>query len=117
MNVTCRKCGALVPDDHAFCTECGAVMAEEKSGPPRAENPPHLAATISAKYTPVQPTPARGTEAGGKRDERTHPAQQQGVTTPVKAKSSSALYFVLGLLAVLALGALLFYLLGIMWAE
>lgn len=36
----CSQCGMKVPDDSAFCHECGAAMAQEvQAGPPQAGQP------------------------------------------------------------------------------
>jgi hypothetical protein len=117
MNVTCRKCGALVPGDHAFCTECGAVLAEETRKSAPADDSPEFAATISGQYPlPTTEVPAPKPKEAEMRDSAPQ-VRSQAVTTPVKARSRSGIYFILGLVAVLLLGGLLFYLFGIILSR
>ena len=118
MNVTCKKCGALVPADHAFCTECGAVLAEETQRGAHGEDSPEFAATMSGQY-PLPTTEAPAAERKKEAEERDSATQarSQAITTPAKARPRSGLYFVLGLVVILLLGALLFYLFGIILSN
>ncbi|HEX8181593.1 MAG TPA: hypothetical protein VF525_18780 [Pyrinomonadaceae bacterium] len=43
---TCRQCNATVPDEKAFCQECGASMAAQATEQQRATPPPNLGATV-----------------------------------------------------------------------
>lgn len=129
MNVECRKCGALVPDDHAFCPECGALMvAEKRPAAPEEEE--------SAQYMTTIPSPHRFSESpsegaagahveegrgGGGEPSRTAPASSlptaQTATAPAESRSRSGLYFVIGIVLVLLLGGLLFYLIAVILSE
>lgn len=127
MDVTCRKCGASVPDDHAFCADCGAVMAEAGATQRGRDGEiPELAATISGQYSSEQIETAVARKREQKRErERANadatPAPPQAaeraparpITTPDGGRSSSRVYIILGIVAVLLLCALLFYLLGV----
>lgn len=125
MDVTCRKCGASVPEDHAFCAECGAVMAEAgTTRQARDDDSPELAATISGQYSTEQIEAGLALSRERKRatkqtnDAGARPAAAvrkpvQPATTPAEVRSGPSLYFILGVVAVLLLGALLFYLIRV----
>lgn len=128
MDVKCRKCGASVPEDHAFCADCGAVMAEGgTTRTARADEMPELAATISGQYSSEQVETAVARRREQKREQEradTNAAQPppraagRAAVQPATAAdggggSKSRVYIALGIVAVLLLCALLFYLLGV----
>ena len=124
MEVTCQRCGAGVPAENAFCAECGAVMFEGAPRGRREDPSSQLSATISGAYsardfaaaeppaaadargpaTPVRADPAREPADGARR-----PLPQ----APEAERSRSMLFLVVGVAAMLALGVLLFYLIGL----
>lgn len=113
-----------MPEDHAFCTECGAVMAEATTLRP-ADDSPDLTATISGQYAVEtfiqmsQKSAATSKKEGDARAEASTPPPRRAepVTTPAKVRSRSILHFLLGLAAVLLLGALLFYLVSLILSR
>lgn len=130
MNVTCRKCGAAVPGDHAFCTECGAVMAEPEA-PSGAEARAKDEAFISTVTGhPVQ-RPSEAGAAERPRDESRPPAgassagramasgaaRAGAVTTREKVRGRSNVYVFVGFGVVILLGLLLLYLLSVIFSR
>ncbi|HYN85786.1 MAG TPA: zinc ribbon domain-containing protein [Pyrinomonadaceae bacterium] len=123
MDVTCQRCGAGVPEGHAFCAECGAVVFEGAPRERREDPSALLASTISGAYAlrdleaaqPAQPAtpkppPSAAPPPGAARPAERHAPQ---ATQPATPRKSSALLVAFGLAAVLALGGLLIYLVGL----
>jgi hypothetical protein len=55
----CPKCGNQVPDDQAFCRNCGAPQMPATAQPQSQSPDWELGATIVGKNFPVTPPPAR----------------------------------------------------------
>ena len=131
MDVPCRKCGALVPADHAFCAECGATLAETMSmtRTSLAADSEEFAATMLGEYPSDQVEGANVPAHAPPKESKPSAARpvaaqvrERAVTSPEKAGSKragskSGVYFILGLLAVLILGGLLFYLLSVILSR
>ena len=137
MNVTCQKCNASVPEEQAFCQNCGAPMAQGATPPPKRDDSWDMAATVIGQKIPMpappvsQPPakPAGEARPAGRSTAATAPAPQPPPTpvhTPTPApshtaraavapsstaKSNSTLYIILGVGAVLLLGILIIFLL------
>lgn len=123
MDVTCKRCGADVPAENAFCAECGAVMFEG-AGRERREDPSsQLSTTISGAYAARDfaaaaespaPADARSPAAHAPADAaHATTARRNASRAPEDARSHSTLFLVVGVAAVLALGGLLIYLIGL----
>ena len=121
MTTTCKKCGAPASEDQAFCAKCGAVIGMD--APKRSETPPNLARTIVAGDYKLPPLPkkqpaqrsarkGRGDDEGDSRKSRASLASARpDRRTAEKGSRNSALLVVVGFLAVLVFGGLLFLLL------
>lgn len=138
MNIKCRKCGALVPSDHAFCTDCGAVMAEPSPAPRAGQGegsdealistivgqpikPPSRPAAGGRRAPAEAPPPAREPQPAREQAARpaatVTPAPARPVTTQEKVATKSSPYIYLGFGVVLLLGLLLFYLLSVIFSR
>ncbi len=121
MVVICRKCRASVPEDHAFCTECGAVMAETSAPSQTEADAPEMMATIAGNYSRdmqtvmfAKPLPKPAAEAI-----EASPSQPSvaPLLTPTKGDDKSGLYIIIGIIIVLLLGSLFIYLLGVILSR
>ncbi len=126
MEVTCRRCGAGVPAENAFCAECGAVMSEDAPRTRREDPSALLSATISGVYglndfkaaepppAPAASADAHGPATSGRRAAAPSPADDDArpnlSDAPEAAGRRSTLFLVAGFAALLALGVLLIYL-------
>lgn len=130
MEMRCQKCGTSVNADQAFCSKCGAVVGmsddAQKSG--GGEDEWNMAATMVGKKMPLpessRPTvvrqalpPDNPRPAPQPQPQPTYTPSQQPVSTPQQPERSSntILLVVIGLVAVLLLGALLALLLYLNW--
>lgn len=105
-----------MPEDHAFCAECGTVMTEDGPAPQAGADSPELMATISGQYSSNMSTIVPANRQAARRADS--PPRPEKVSPPAKVGGSrSGLYFALGLIAVLLLGGLLFYLVGVILSR
>ncbi|HEX5709498.1 MAG TPA: zinc ribbon domain-containing protein [Pyrinomonadaceae bacterium] len=109
MDVTCQKCGASVPAENAFCAECGAVMLAGAPRERRDDPSAQLASTISGAYVrrELAPEPTATAPAA------VAPTREARAGAPQESRRSSPLLLVVGVAALIALGGLLVYLVGL----
>lgn len=119
MEVTCQRCGAGVAEGNAFCPECGAVVFEGAQRERREDPSANLASTISGAYSlrdleAAQPAPEPTTPTPAARPDTLRAAERPApqVTQTESRRNNSAL-LVAGFFAVLVLGGLLLYLVGL----
>ncbi|HYH86436.1 MAG TPA: zinc ribbon domain-containing protein [Pyrinomonadaceae bacterium] len=119
MEMRCQKCGASVNADQAFCSKCGAVVGMSDTAQKGDEW--DMAATMVGKKMPIpessKPTVVRKAMPDSPRP--TPPPQQaytpsqppqqpqQPYQQPASSGSNAMLLAVVGLVAVLLIGALL----------
>ena len=119
MEMRCHKCGASVNADQAFCSKCGAVVGMSDTAQ-KGGDEWNMAATMVGKKMPIpessKPTVVRKAmpsdnprPAPPPQQAYTPPQQQQSYQQPASSGSSSnaMLLAVIGLVAVLLIGALL----------
>ncbi|MGB8508659.1 MAG: zinc-ribbon domain-containing protein [Pyrinomonadaceae bacterium] len=116
MNATCRKCGAHVSEDEAFCPKCGAVMESDMAARTDdasweipetfiGKKPP---VTKSKAVSPVADAPARITpKASSTPPVRVRAEAEPETQTQPDATNGGSLKFIIGIIVVLIVGALL----------
>ena len=91
----CTRCGSQQQDDAAYCSKCGSPLGSQK--PQAGESVRAMAAESGEADTPRQPITSE--------DQRTQPPQAELATAGSSSKSRSARPWIVGVLALLVLGA------------
>ncbi len=129
MSLTCHKCGASVLEQKAFCPNCGASMSQR---PKSDDEPlPNLAATVVGQKFPVlppatppvpkpppaspsiadRPAPPPASSGAPARapimPATAPPAAAATMPTAPPARKNTTLFIILGLVAVILIGAIL----------
>ena len=118
MEMRCQKCGSSVNTDQAFCSKCGAVVGMSDTNQQSGDEW-NMAATMVGKKIPTSesPRPAVVKQPMPPDNPRPAPPPQQTYTPapqpqpqppPASSSNSNAMILaVIGLVAVLLIGALL----------
>jgi hypothetical protein len=121
MEMRCHKCGSSVNADQAFCSKCGAVVGMSDTTQKSGDDEWNMAATMVGKKMPIPESSKSTVVRQAMPPDNPRPApppqqaytpsppqpQQQSQPQPASSSSNAMLLAVIGLVAVLLIGALL----------
>jgi uncharacterized membrane protein len=128
MEMRCHKCGSSVNADQAFCSKCGAVVGMSDTTQKSGDDEWNMAATMVGKKMPIPesskstvvrqamppdnprpaPPPQQAHTPSPQPQQQSQPqSQPQQYSQPASSSSNAMLLAVIGLVAVLLIGALL----------